>query len=781
LKFLTPERGRNKTDTIPEEHPGKGIMSSDLKSGITTGSRRSFLKATGLAAIGTAISGNAAAGETARAAGDAQTASTAASSKTPVDLVNLLQGTDSTPVFSRGNTLPIAALPFGMGHWTLQSNANSPWMFQPGDRRIQGFRLTHQLSPWLSDYGQATFLPFRGEIEPEAGARASSYRPEDARLSPNSLQMYLLRYRARVELVPTERCAIIAAQFDDRGDVGFLFDIPGESGAVQPDAGSNTISLQSTANSGGVPENFANYFVLRFAEKWDSLEVKQVRGHRVGVVRFGASSQSVEARIGMSFISFEQAGHNLDIEVGRRSIEELRDAGAATWNQHLSRVEVEGGSEEQRRIFYSCFYRTLLFPRIWHEPDAQGQPQHFSPYTGKVTPGVLYADHGYWDVYRAWYPLMTILFPERLGEILQAWVNAYKEGGWLPQFPCPGYRACMTGSLIDSVFGDAAAKGIGGFDLASAYEGLKKHATMPGDPDKGYGRQGIEYYLKLNYVPANRIEQAAVETSDAAYGDFCIAQVAKALGRQEDYAMFMKRSENWRNLFDAKTGFLRGKNEDGSWVEPFDPITWGSPYVEGAAWQHRWDVPHNLAALFEAMGGKQKAVAALDQMLAMPAAFNVGVYGREIHEMSEMAAVKFGQYAHSNQPVHHVLYVFAAAGRPDRTQYWARKVMQELYTVDNFPGDEDTGSMAAWFVFSSLGFYPLCPGKPEYTLGSPLFDRATLHLPGGKTLVVEASGNSAGTPFVRDVSFNGQAITQPGIGHSAITQGGKLAFSMSAS
>jgi predicted alpha-1,2-mannosidase len=766
---------------IPEERPGKGIMSSDLKSGITTGSRRSFLKATGLAAIGTAISGSAAAGEAARPGGDAQTASTPASTKTPVELVNLLQGTDSTPVFSRGNTLPIAALPFGMGHWTLQSSANSPWMFQPGERRIQGLRLTHQLSPWLSDYGQTTFLPFRGEIDPEAGARASSYRPEDARLSPNSLQLYLLRYRAKVELVPTERCAVIAAQFDDSGETGFLFDIPGESGVLQPDAGSNTISFQSTTNSGGVPENFATYYVLRFAEKWESFDVKKVRGHRVGVVRFGGSSQSVEARIGMSFISFEQASHNLDIEVGHRPIEELRSAGAATWNQHLSRVEVEGGSEEQHRIFYSCLYRTLLFPRIWHEPDAQGQPQHFSPYTGKLTPGVMYADHGYWDVYRAWYPLMTVLFPERLGEILQAWVNAYKEGGWLPQFPCPGYRACMSGSLIDAVFGDAVVKGIGGFDLASAYEGLKKHATMPGDPDKGYGRQGIEYYLKLNYVPANRIDQAAVETSDAAYGDFCIAQVAKALGKHEDYASFMKRSENWRNLFDAKTGFLRGKNEDGSWVEPFDPFTWGSPYEEGAAWQHRWDVPHNLPALIEAMGGKQKAVAALDEMLALPAKFNVGVYGREIHEMSEMAAVKFGQYAHSNQPVHHVLYVFAAAGRPDRTQYWARKVMQELYTVDTFPGDEDTGSMAAWFVFSALGFYPLCPGKPEYTLGSPLFERATLHLPGGKTLTIEAEGNSASTPFVRNVRLNGEALSQPSIEHSAVTKGGKLAFSMSAS
>ncbi|WP_433967509.1 GH92 family glycosyl hydrolase [Tunturiibacter gelidiferens] len=752
-------------------------MSSGSKIGTMAGSRRTFLKSTGLAAIGSTLGSSSAATAATVVGGEAPGA--ASVSQTPVEMVNLLQGTDSTPVFSRGNTLPIAALPFGMGHWTIQSRANSPWMFQPGERRLQGFRCTHQLSPWLSDYGYASFLPFSGDISPEPTSRASSYRPEEARLSPHSIQINLLRYQTQVELVPTERCAVIHAQFVENAVPGFLFDVPGETGVVNPEAENQTISFQSTANSGGVPENFAAYYVIRFAERWESFEVKQLHGHRVGVVRFAASNQSVEARIGTSFISFEQANNNLDVELGKRSIEALRDAGAKTWNDHLSRIEIAGGTEDQKKTFYSCLYRALLFPRMWHEPDAQGNPHHFSPYTGKVVSGVMYADHGYWDVYRAWYPLMSILFPERLGEILQAWVNIYKEGGWLPQFPCPGYRACMTGSLIDAVFGDAAVKGLNGFDLATAYEGLKKHATMPGDPDKGYGRVGIEYYLKLNYVPANRIDQSAVETADAAYGDFCIAQVAKMLGKQEDHVAFTKRSQNWRHLFDSKTGFLRGKNEDGSWVEPFDPFAWGSPYVEGSAWQHRWDVPHDLPGLFGVMGGRDKAVAALDEALALPPTFHVGAYGQEIHEMSEMAAVKFGQYAHSNQPSHHVLYVFAAAGRPDRTQYWVRKVMQELYTKDTFAGDEDTGSMSAWFLFSSLGFYPLCPGRPEYTLGSPLFDRVTLHLPGGKTFVIHSAGNNAATPFVRGVRLNGEAFANTSIEHSVIAKGGTLVFAMS--
>ena len=399
--------------------------------------------------------------------------------------------------------------------------------------------------------------------------------------------------------------------------------------------------------------------------------------------------------------------------------------------------------------------------------------QHRSPYNGKVVPGVMYADHGYWDVYRAWYPMMTILFPDRLGEILQAWVNAYQEGGWLPQFPCPGYRACMTGSLIDSLFGEAAAKGIKGFDMAAAFDGLKKHATQTGNPDAGYGRRGIVEYMKFNYDPSDQVEQSAAETVDAAYGDFCIAQVAKALGKTDDHAMFMKRSENWRNIFDPKTGFFRGKNSAGSFLEPFSPIRWGDPYVEGAAYQHRFDAPHAMPALIEAMGGNAKVVAELEKMLTMFPDFETGSYGDEIHEMSEMAAINFGQYAHSNQPSHHILYIFTVAGRQDRTAYWTKRVMEELYTPDLFAGDEDTGSMAAWYILSSLGFYPLCPAKPEYILGAPLFPRSIVHMPNDKTLVVENAYKGGSTVHT---SLDGKPLPGGAIQHEAVKAGGTLRF-----
>jgi predicted alpha-1,2-mannosidase len=705
--------------------------------------------------------------------------------ESPVDLVNLLQGTRSTPDFSTGNTLPIAALPFGMAHWTLQSQDGTPWFFQPDQRRVQGLRCTHQLSPWLGDYGQATFLPFRGKPLAGAAKRASSYRPEDAQLRPYSLELFLLRYRTKVELVPTERCCMMLAEFetdasgaaDDPGWLdeprGLIVDIPQTAADVQQVPEARQLRFTSTATSGGTPENFAAYYVVEFTQPWMSCETQKESGHTLAVVCFKGVA-AMQVKIATSFISFEQAELNLQQEIGAASMAELREAAKTHWNAALRRIAIEGATPDQQRIFYSCMYRTLLFPRTWHEPNPAGGVHHFSAFNGRVEPGVMYADHGYWDVYRAWYPLMTILFPERLGEILQAWVNAYKEGGWLPQFPAPGYRACMTGSLIDAVFGDAAVKGISGFDLATAYEALKKHATVPGDPSKGYGRIGIEQYLKLHYVPADQISQSVAETTDAAYGDFCIAQVARVLGRDADAKSFAERSGYWRNVFDRQVRFPRGKNADGSWLTPFDSFTWGSPYVEGGAWQHRWDAPQDVPGMMAAMDGAEASAAALEKMLTLPPIFHVGVYGEEIHEMSEMAAVRFGQYAQSNQPVHHLLYLFAHAGRPDRTEFWVRRVMQELYTVDTFPGDEDTGSMSAWYVLSTLGFYPACPGKAVYTLGAPLFARATVQLGGGKTFVVEAEGGGPQASSVQHRALNGAALEGFELPHEAVVRGGTL-------
>lgn len=732
--------------------------------------RRNFLKltsaATAIASLQT--TGMASAPERPAESNQAPPPAPAPSSKKLLNLVNPLQGTDSTIEFSRGNTLPIVALPFGMAHWTLQSSERPGWFFDPSSCRLQGIRLTHQLSPWLGDYGYATFLPFNGDPLPDADSRGSSYRPSELEISPAHLKLRLMRYRCILELTPTERCCAMRFTFEDSGKSGLFIDLPGEDAYASCDLGSGVITALTHDNRGGVQANFAAYFVVKLDAPIESFEVKQIKGRRVAVVGFSAAAgKPIGARIASSFISWEQARANLAREIGHKSFDAAMQSSQAVWEQALGRVRIEGKTERHHRTFYSCLYRTLLFPRIWHELDANGNPIHMSPYTGRVEPGVLYADHGFWDDYHAWYPMMLLLYPERLSEILQGWVNAYREGGWLPQFPCPGYRGAMTGSPSDIIFGDAAAKGLTGFDLATAYEGLKKQATQV-VRGYGFGRTALQPYLKLGYVPSDNGRSGVAETLDYSFGDFCISQVARSLGKHEEAAQFLSRSGSWKTIFDAGTKFFRGKLASGEWIEPFDPLAWGGPYVEGGAWQYRFNVPHDPEGLMNSFGGKTAFVAQLEEMFTQAPRFNVGAYGAEIHEMSEMAAVDFGQYAQSNQPVHNVLYLFTLAGRRDRTQHYAYRVLENLYSPDTFPGDEDTGSMSAWYILSSLGIFAACPGDSKWTLGAPFFDSATIRFANGSTLRIDAR-YAAGKKFLNRVSLNGKPTNGMTVEHAEMT------------
>lgn len=744
-----------------------------------TASRRSFLKLGGAAALATSLTpaATAAEGEQQKPAAGAKPAPPAAGHGRLADLANPLQGTDSTPLFSRGNTLPIVATPFAMTHWVLQSSDRTPWFFQPHDVRLQGIRCTHQLSPWLGDYGEVTFLPFNGDPIPEPAARASSYRPSELKIVPYAVSVRLMRYRCVFELAPAEHGAAMRFTFEESGPAGVYIDLPGETAEAHWDSASGVITALTHSNRGGVPKNFAAYYAVRSDAPITGFDVKQVQGRQVAVVRFDAQGgKAITLRVGASFISFDQALLNLKNEIAGKPFDQVKSEAAAVWEHQLGRVQIEGASDRQRRIFYSALYRSLLFPRIWHEKDASGNIVHFSVYSGKVEPGVMYADHGYWDDYRAWYPLMTLLYPERLSEILEAWVNAYKEGGWLPQFPCPGYRNCMTGSPTDFVFGDAVVKGIQGFDVQAAYAALKKHATQPVEPGLGYGRPAVAEYEKLGFIPCDLVLGGLAETLDSAYGDYCIAQVARAAGFAEDAAMFEKRSQNWRKLFDPATGFLRGKNADGNWVEPFDQYTWGGPYVEGGPWQYRFFVLHDTAGLMQAMGGRDTFLAHMQELVNQQPVFHVGSYHNEIHEMSEMAAVDFGQYAHSNQPSHHALYMFTVAGRRDLAQHWIHRTLNELYSPDNYCGDEDTGSMAAWYILSSLGIYTLCPGKPEWVLGAPLFERAVVHYPDGREIQIEAHSPKP-EAFLSRVTLNGAEHKENFVLHAEFLKGAKLVFS----
>jgi len=755
-------------------------------------------------------------------------------SKSVVDLVNILQGTDSHERFSRGNTLPLVARPFGMTHWAPMTNPNDKslgplsWFYHPRHHQIVGLRATHQPSPWMGDYATLCVMPVTTDAAPGRPVvaaeeedledlaksllvtyqkRMSTFPPHLTSYSPDCFRTYLMRWRVGVELTATERCAVIRLTLPPHRRAWLLLDDPTSMAPGGSFASSFTFSHggsdrlltgYTTSNCGGVPEGFKGFFAVEadapfvhtgFFTAEGVVELgrtKERTAQRLGaVVGFGASETErvVTIRVATSFIGAAQALANMRQETGTtKGYEEIQHESREVWEQWLGRVEVRGRAKRDRRTFYTSLYRALLFPRKFHELDAECKPFHYNPYSGGCHPGVLYTDNGFWDTHRTVYPFLALVYPTQCAEIMQGWVNAAKFGKrWFPKWASPGYRSMMVGTHSDVVVADTHLRGIP-FDVELAYSLSRRNGLEPGDPQGAYGREGLEDYASLGFVPSDRFEHAVCRTNDYAYDDFGLAQLARVLGKEEDFALFGRRALNYRNMFDPNIGFMRGRNADGSWREPFSEFTWGGDYVEGSAWQHVFAVPHDPAGLVQLFGGEDKFCEKLDQMLALPPYFDIGTYWTEIHEMTEMAAARFGQYAHSNQPVHHVLYLFACGRQPWKTEYWVRRVMAELYgpEPDGLAGDEDNGEMSCWFLLSSLGLFPLCPGHPSFVFGSPFFEQATIHLESGGTLEIRSPGN--GDPanvYVQRIVLNGADITsRSSLLHTEAAAGGVLEFTM---
>ncbi len=693
--------------------------------------------------------------------------------------VNPLQGTYSHYNFSTGNTLPIMAMPHGMAHWTLQTDDVRGWFFQPGTPKLQGIRCTHQPSPWMGDYGAFTVLPQVGKRLLSPMKRGTAYRLDKSTIKPHLIEIELVGSGTKLSVTPTERCAFFSFDFPESAERRvILAGVKGETFfKVLEDR--RTIIGFTRGNSGGVPENFAHYFVavldcdvessVAFHEN-DVIETSI--GDAIGFsIELGAGSGKVEMRVANSFISTDQALLNLSREIGSSSFSDVLASAEQTWEDLLGTIQIETDSVEQMQTFYSCYYRTKLFPRVWHEIDEAGRTVHFSPYDGQIHDGVLYADTGFWDTYRTLFPLMSIMESDRFCEIIQGFVNAYHESGWLPQWPSPGHRVCMPGTHLDVTIADAVAKGLVDFDVEAALEGMLKHADNPvGNGPHGAGRDNIQEYLDHGYVLAS--SHASVSQSlDYAYDDWCIGQVAAYLGQTEVASRMNERSLNYKKLWDPSVGFMRARHADGLFLEPFNQFDWGGPYCEGGPWQSSWAIQHDPEGLMELLGGPVALAEKLDEMLSLPPRFNIGGYGHEIHEITEMAVADFGQYAHSNQPVHHVLFLYETAGRMDRLQVESRRVLEEYYTPNLLPGDEDNGEMCAWYVFASLGFYPACPGRTEYTLCSPLFD-ATVKLPNGERLRIDRAGSGR---LVKSTTLNGEPQGTK-ISHQSLASGGVLSF-----
>jgi predicted alpha-1,2-mannosidase len=710
-----------------------------------------------------------------------------------VSYVNPLMGTDSDYELSHGNTYPAIARPWGMNFWTPQTaRMGSGWIYSYDATKIRGFKQTHQPSPWVNDYGQFSLFPLTGKLKITGEERASWFSHKAETVNPHYYKVYLADYDVVTEITPTERAAIFRFTFPENDSSFVLIDAFNHGSSIKIIPSENKILGYTTRNSGGVPENFKNYFVIVFdkpftsAQVWSNDQVveniSELEDDHVGAaVRFQTKKgEQVHARVASSFISYEQAERNMK-ELGDNSFDEIKNEGREIWNKELARIKVEGGTDDQIKTFYSCLYRVLLFPRQFFEYDEDGKIIHYSPYNGEVLPGYMFTDNGFWDTFRAVFPFFNLMYPSLNEKIQEGLVNTYKESGWLPEWASPGHRNIMIGSNSATLIADAWLKGCRGYDVETLWKAVLKNSENEG-PMHSVGRYGVDYYNQLGYVPYNvGVNENAARTLEYAFADFCIYQLGKALGKPEsEIEIFAQRAMNYKNLYDAESKLMRGKNEDGTFQTPFSPFKWGDAFTEGNAWHYTWSVFHDVQGLIDLMGGNQEFVNMLDSVFVVPPVFDDSYYGRVIHEIREMQIMNMGNYAHGNQPIQHMIYLYNYAGQPWKAQYWLREVMNRLYSPhpDGYCGDEDNGQTSAWYVFTAMGFYPVAPATDEYVIGAPLFKKITVSLENGKTIEINAPENNAENRYVQAIQMNGTEYGKNYFDFSELMNGAKISFEM---
>lgn len=713
----------------------------------------------------------------------------------PVDYVNPLVGTESKPELSTGNTYPAVALPWGMNFWTAQTGKmGDGWVYTYGADKIRGLKQTHQPSPWINDYGQFSIMPVTGHKVFDEEGRASWFSHKAETATPYYYKVYLADHDATAEIAPTSRAAAVRITYPERDTAYFVVDAfdKGSSVTILPDQ--RTVIGYTTKNSGGVPDGFKNYFILRFDHAFtytgtledgmlENGSLSSTCDHAMAVVGFHTRrGEQVNVQIASSFISDEQALRNLK-EVEGRSFDEVKEAGRTEWNRVLGRIVVEDDNIDHLRTFYSCLYRSVLFPRSFYEIDAEGSVIHYSPYNGKVLPGYLFTDTGFWDTFRSLFPLLNLVYPSVNEKMQAGLVNAYKESGFLPEWASPGHRDCMVGNNSASVVADAYIKGLRGYDIETLWKAVVHGANSVHPVIRSTGRKGFEYYNRLGYVPYDvGINESVARTLEYAYDDWCIYQLGLKLGKSaRELRPFKERAMNYRKVFDKETGLMRGRSKDGTFLSPFNPFKWGDVFTEGNSWHYTWSVFHDPEGLARLMGGNDRFNVMLDSVFNLPPVFDDSYYGFTIHEIREMQIMNMGNYAHGNQPIQHMIYLYDYSGQPWKTQYWVREVMNRLYTAqpDGYCGDEDNGQTSAWYVFSALGFYPVCPGSTRYMIGTPYFRTAKVHLENGKTLTIHADTDNPANRYIQRIMMNGQPYPHYYLEHEQLKAGAMIDFTMS--
>jgi len=709
-----------------------------------------------------------------------------------VKYANTLQGTNSNFGLSYGNTYPTTALPFGMHAWSAQTGKNGEgWKYQYSEKTIRGFGQTHQCSPWVNDYAVFTLMPVMDSLVVDENRRASSFRHENETGRPDYYKVQFDNH-ITTEIAPVERGAHMRFSFPKSRDGYLILDGYIKMSGIKIFPAQRKIT--GWVNNGRwIPTNFRNYFVLEFDQPfvsygtWENVhgaihgDRTEEEGKGVGAWLRFKKGAVVQAKIASSYISPDQADLTLQQELSKSaSFDDTRKMAEKTWNNLFNRVLVEGGTEAQKATFYSCLFRANLFSHQFFEIDKEGHPHYYSPYDGQVHEGRMYTDNGFWDTFRSQFPLNTILHPEMEGNYMQALLAAQQQCGWLPAWSFPSETGGMLGNHAISLLTDAWVKGIRSFDPDSALKAYAHEAMNKGPWGGANGRQGWKEYFELGYVPFPESQGSTAQTLEYAYDDFCAWQLARLTGNAFYKGIFERQMYNYRNVFDSATNFMRGRQKNGDWVQHFNPLDWGGPYTEGNAWHYNWSVFHDVQGLINLMGGEKKFTDKIDSVFSLPGTVNVGSYGTMIHEMTEMVLAKMGQYAHGNQPIQHMIYLYNYARQPWKAQAHLRAVMDKLYnaTENGFPGDEDQGGMSSWYVLSALGIYSVCPGTDQYVIGSPVFRKATITLENGKKFVIEAADNGPDKVYIQSAKLNGDPYTHNWITHADIVRGGVLHFEM---
>ena len=714
--------------------------------------------------------------------------------KNPVDYVNPLIGTDSKYELSTGNTYPTIALPWGMNFWTPQTGKmGDGWTYTYKADKIRGFKQTHQPSPWMNDYGQFTIMPVADKLVFDEDKRASWYSHKAEVVKPYFYKVYLADHDITAEMAPTERAVMFRFTYPETKESYLVLDAFDRGSYVKIIPEENKIIGYSTRNTGGVPENFKNYFVLQFDKPFTFVSTassgdihpnkKEESGKHAGaIVGFSTRrGEVVHVKVASSFISYEQAELNLN-ELAGKSFDDVVANGRNTWNRELAKLEVNDDNIDNLRTFYSNLYRTLLFPRSFYEIDKDGKVMHYSPYNGEVLPGYMFTDTGFWDTFRCLFPFLNLMYPSMNQKMQEGLVNAYKESGFLPEWASPGHRDCMIGQNSASVVADAYVKGIRGYDIEALWEAVK-HGANAQLKGSASGRVGYEYYNQLGYVPNNvGIRSNAARTLEYAFNDWSIYTLGKKLGKPEsEIAIYKERAMNYRNIYNPERKLMVGKSDKGVFNPNFKGTDWSRDFCEGNSWHWSFCVFHDPQGLMNLMGGQDEFNVMMDSVFVIPSKMGMDSRGM-IHEMREMQVMNMGQYAHGNQPIQHMVYLYNYSAQPWKAQYWVREIMNKLYNAapDAYCGDEDNGQTSAWYVFSALGFYTVCPGIDQYVLGTPLFKSVKLHLENGKTVTIDAPNNSCENRYVKSMKLNGKNHTNNYLTHDQLMKGARIQYQMDA-